>query len=121
MLLRELATNLVENALRYGAEGGAVTVRARTDAGGRAVLEVEDAGRGIPPELRDRVFERFYRVPGEPTPGSGLGLAIVKEIATLHGAAVELADARPPGSPRPGLRVTVTFPPAGAPPGAGPA
>jgi signal transduction histidine kinase len=99
----------VENALRYGAEGGVVTVCVRTDAG-RPVLDVEDAGPGIPAELRGRVFERFYRVPGQTAPGSGLGLAIVKEIATAHGAAVELADARPPGSPRPGLRVRVTFP-----------
>jgi two-component system sensor histidine kinase TctE len=110
VLLRELVTNLVENALRHGAEGGVVTVRTRTGAGGGAVLEVEDAGRGIPAELRARAFERFYRVPGQPAPGSGLGLAIVSEIAARHGAAVELADARPPGSPQPGLRVTVTFP-----------
>jgi two-component system sensor histidine kinase TctE len=121
VLLRELVTNLVENALRYGAEGGAVTVRARAGADGRAALEVEDAGRGIPAALRGRVLERFYRVPGETAPGSGLGLAIVKEIAAAHGAAVELVDALPSGSPRPGLRVTVTFPPAGAPRADGPA
>jgi two-component system sensor histidine kinase TctE len=115
VLLRELVTNLVENALRYAADGGAVTVRVSTAAGGRPVLEVEDAGRGIPAELRARVVERFYRVPGQAAPGSGLGLAIVKEIAARHGATVALADALPPGSPRPGLRVTVTFPGTGAP------
>lgn len=108
VLLRELVANLVDNALRYAADGAAVTVRV---AGGeRPALEVEDCGPGIPEALRRRVFERFYRVPGQAAPGTGLGLAIVREIARAHGAAVELGDARPPGSVPPGLRVVVRFP-----------
>jgi two-component system sensor histidine kinase TctE len=51
---------------------------------------VEDNGPGIAPEVRERVFERFYRV-AQDTEGTGLGLAIVREIAASHGARVELA------------------------------
>ena len=104
-----VVSNLVDNALRYGGSGTAVTVRIKTAAEGRIALEVEDEGPGIPADLRKRVLERFFRVPGQTTPGTGLGLAIVKEIASLHGATLALDDARPPGSPPLGLRVTVSF------------
>lgn len=107
VLLRELVANLVDNALRYAAAGGAVTVR--VGAPEQPTLEVEDCGPGIPEGLRARVFERFYRVPGQTAPGTGLGLAIVREIARAHGASVELSEARPGGVP-PGLRVLVRFP-----------
>jgi signal transduction histidine kinase len=70
----------------------------------RAVLEVLDTGPGIPNELRTRVFDRFYRVPGTTSSGSGLGLAIVRTIArTLH-ATVTL-DENPEG----GLIARVSF------------
>lgn len=108
-LLRELLANLVDNALRYTPRPGAVTVR--VVAGGPVPgLEVEDSGPGIPPVLRQRVFERFYRVPGQAAPGTGLGLAIVKEIAAIHGGTIHLRDARPPGSVSPGLCVVLEFP-----------
>jgi two-component system sensor histidine kinase TctE len=95
-LLRELISNLVDNAITYSATGGRITVRAcRRDAG--VVIEVEDEGIGIPPEERQNVFERFYRVAGAPGGGSGLGLAIVREIAEIHGASVEI---RAPASGR---------------------
>ncbi len=84
-------------------------VRVRAGDGPR--LEVEDSGKGIPAALRQRVFERFYRVPGQTAPGTGLGLAIVKEIARAHGAAIELEDARPADRQLPGLRVALIFPP----------
>ncbi len=109
VMLHELLANLVDNALRYTPAGGAVTVR--VSAGEAPRLEVEDSGPGIAPELRQRVFERFYRVPGLTSPGTGLGLAIVREIAKAHGASLELHDARPVERGSPGLRVTVTFPP----------
>ncbi|MBI5068193.1 MAG: sensor histidine kinase N-terminal domain-containing protein [Deltaproteobacteria bacterium] len=111
VMLRELLANLVDNALRYGGRGGAVTVR--VGGGERPWLEVEDRGPGIPPELRARVFERFYRVPGQLAPGTGLGLAIVREIARQHGAGVELREARGDGSGPPGLVARVNFPAAG--------
>ena len=93
-LLRDLVDNLVDNALRYTPEGGAVTVRCGAEqGGGRALLEVEDSGPGIPAAERERVFSRFVRL-AEHTTGSGLGLAIVRDIALAHGAQVAVLGAR---------------------------
>lgn len=108
--LRTLAGNLIENAVRYTPRGGTVDVAVRGESGA-AILEVVDTGPGIPASHRDRVFDRFYRMDGSEGPGSGLGLAIVKNIADRHGASVRLGD-RAGGV---GLRVTVSFPRAGAP------
>jgi two-component system sensor histidine kinase TctE len=108
LLVRELAANLVENALSYTPPGGEVTVR--TGARDRTpFLEVEDNGPGIPEAEREQVFERFHRVKGTPGEGSGLGLAIVREIAHRHGADVRV---RTPAA-GPGTIVTVSFPPLG--------
>jgi two-component system sensor histidine kinase TctE len=91
VMLRELLSNLIDNALRYTPPAGSVTVRVRTiDGQKRALLEVEDTGPGIPPAERGHVFERFYRILGSNTDGSGLGLAIVREIAQQHNANVEI-------------------------------
>ncbi|HEX2197133.1 MAG TPA: sensor histidine kinase N-terminal domain-containing protein [Burkholderiales bacterium] len=103
-LLREAMTNLVHNAIEYSQRGGRVTVR--TGRSGRhSFVEVEDDGPGIPPQERERVLERFYRVPGTPGTGSGLGLAIVREIAAGHGARVCLHD-----NGNRGCRVALEFP-----------
>lgn len=88
LLLRELLTNLVDNAIKYTPRGGHVTVR--TVASESALVEVEDDGIGIPPEERESVFERFYRVLGTDAEGSGLGLPIAAEIAELHRAKIQL-------------------------------
>ena len=89
LLLRELAKNLIDNAIRYSPAGGHVTCRV---LGGAAttVFEVEDDGIGITEAQAEMVFERFYRVDDATTEGSGLGLAIVREIATLHHATARL-------------------------------
>lgn len=89
LLLTELISNLLDNAIRYTMENGYITVRCYQTAAG-AVLEVEDNGLGIPESLRQRVLERFYRVDGSPGNGCGLGLAIVDEITKLHGATLEI-------------------------------
>jgi two-component system OmpR family sensor kinase/two-component system sensor histidine kinase QseC len=102
--LSALARNLVDNAVRYSPPASTVEVRVR-DEGGEAVLEVDDAGPGIPAAERERVFDRFYRRAATPGEGSGLGLAIVRGVAEQHRATVQLADA-----PVGGLRVTVRFP-----------
>jgi two-component system sensor histidine kinase QseC len=68
-------------------------------------LRVADEGPGIAPDQRDRVFDRFYRVPDQARPGTGLGLAIVRAVLERHAAQVDLATA-PGGS---GLLVTVRF------------
>jgi two-component system OmpR family sensor kinase/two-component system sensor histidine kinase QseC len=102
--LRILVRNLVDNAVRYSPLKGSVQIRCRNrDAGG--VLEVSDAGPGIAPADRERVFDRFYRRAAAQESGTGLGLAIVKAIAERHGAQVVLDDA--PGG---GLCVAVSFP-----------
>jgi len=103
--LGALLRNLVDNALRYTPEGGAVSVRAGVMEGA-PVLEVEDTGPGIPPDQRGRVFERFYRIPGNEEQGSGLGLSIVRRVADLHRADIQLED----GAGGRGLRVRVRFP-----------
>ena len=98
MLLR----NLIDNALRYTPRGGAVSVGCRrTDSG--VELWVQDNGLGIPEPERERVFERFYRLPGQEQFGSGLGLSIVRRIAELYGATVVIEDANP------GARFIVRF------------
>lgn len=88
--LKELATNLAENAVRYTQPGG--QVRMRVLAGSPVELVVEDNGPGIPEQERERVFERFYRILGSNVTGSGLGLSIVSEIAQMHEAQVTLSD-----------------------------
>jgi two-component system sensor histidine kinase TctE len=103
-LLRELLSNLIDNALRYGSPGGRVTVRAQ--AQDRVVLSVEDDGPGIPPHWRASVFDRFIRLPGSHGEGCGLGLAIVKEIAALHGGTAEITD----GENHKGVRIIASFP-----------
>lgn len=106
-LLRELAQNLIDNALRYGRRGGYVTVGLLANDGS-ATLYVEDDGPGIPPESRATVFERFVRLPGSPGDGCGLGLAIVHEIALLHGARAVIGEGEGEGGK--GVRVCVSFP-----------
>lgn len=111
VMLRELLSNLIDNALRYTPAGGSVTVRVRYDYDGAPVLEVEDTGPGIAPAERGHVFERFYRILGSRAPGSGLGLAIVREIAQQHGADVDIFNnPRSVGIKSPGCMFRLTFP-----------
>jgi two-component system sensor histidine kinase TctE len=105
LLLREALANLVHNAIQYSNNGGRVTVRTGQRAG-QSFAEVEDDGPGIAPQERERVLDRFYRVPGTRGTGSGLGLAIVREIAGGHGARIDLTD----GAGARGCRVALTFP-----------
>ena len=84
-----LIKNLVDNAIHYCNEAGHVTIKTYQDEN-HVILEVADNGPGIPEELRERVFERFYRALGNKKSGSGLGLAIVQEITSMHNAKIEL-------------------------------
>jgi two-component system sensor histidine kinase TctE len=77
---------------------------------GKTYVEVEDDGPGIALQERERVLERFYRVPGTPGTGSGLGLAIVREIAAGHGAHIELGEGAWVTNGTKGCRVALTFP-----------
>jgi two-component system sensor histidine kinase TctE len=105
-LLDDLLSNLVDNALKYTPQGGTVTVSAG-EKNGRPFLAVEDSGVGIPTEERQRVRQRFYRMPNSPGHGSGLGLAIVDEIANLYDAALTIES----GAGSVGTRIAVSFAP----------
>jgi len=76
-------SNLISNAVRHTGQGGNVTVRAR-ESDGQVRVEVIDTGEGIAPEYRERIFEKFFQVPGARIGGSGLGLTIAKEIVLAH-------------------------------------
>ena len=89
--LRSALDNLIENALRYTPEGGVVDVQLLHEQGCTA-LEVVDTGPGIAPELLDRVFDRFFRVPGSAPGGSGLGLAIAQAAAQRCGLKLTLRN-----------------------------
>ena len=102
--LQILLRNLVDNAVKYTPGGGTVDISVLSGAGTVAV-QVEDSGPGIPPEERERVFDRFYRVAGSEAAGSGLGLAIIKAIAERHGASLVLGQSERLG----GLAASVTF------------
>jgi len=106
LLLPELIDNLLDNALRYTPEGGAVTVNTGAEEQS-SYLSVEDTGPGIPISERSRVRERFYRVAGTPGDGSGLGLAIAQEVVDRHAGVLEI-DSRD-GSNN-GTRIRVSFP-----------
>jgi two-component system, OmpR family, sensor histidine kinase TctE len=93
VMLREMLSNLIDNAIRYTPAGGRITVRVRPEPAAHVVhLEVEDTGIGIPAAERERVLERFYRILGRDGDGSGLGLAIVREIATMHSGTLAIDD-----------------------------
>jgi two-component system, sensor histidine kinase and response regulator len=99
-LLRRALTNLVENALRHAPPGSVVTLTAATHDGGTH-LRVADAGAGIPPELREMIFDPFVQLEGgsdRPLPtrsGRGLGLAFCKLVARAHGGWIWVEDAAP--------------------------
>jgi heavy metal sensor kinase len=87
--LRQLVTNLLDNAIRFTGPGGSVTLRVE-ETGGRALLRVEDTGEGIPAEHLPHVFERFYQANAARTSGGcGLGLSISRWIVEAHGGSIE--------------------------------
>jgi signal transduction histidine kinase len=94
-MLAQMISNLVENALHHTPAGATITVAVKQAARGPSI-EVADNGPGIPPEERDKVFDRFYRLDrSRTTDGSGLGLSLVKAIASLHGLSIQLEDRKP--------------------------
>lgn len=106
VLLRLIAANLIDNAVKHSPAGAEVAVRL-SNARGSLHLQVMDAGPGVAAGDRRKVFERFYRGRGEQGMGGGLGLTIVEEAVGLLGGQVELKD-RPDGGT--GLVVSVTLP-----------
>jgi heavy metal sensor kinase len=101
-LLRQMISNLLDNAIKFTREGGMVDVQL-CQFGGSYEIAVTDTGCGIPDELQPRIFERFFRADkarvGENGPsGAGLGLAIARSIAELHGGRLTLQHSGPEGS-----------------------
>jgi two-component system, OmpR family, sensor histidine kinase TctE len=94
---------LLDNAITYGNEHGNTLVKLERNP--NVCLIVEDDGPGIPESERQRIFERFYRMPGTAGVGCGLGLAIVKEIADLHKARLQLS----PFNEQVGTRIELKF------------
>ena len=109
LMLHEMVSNLVDNAIRYTPAGGHVILRVRATPSG-ALLQVEDSGEGIAEAEREKVFRPFYRSSASLATnqdGTGLGLAIVRDIAMLHGAGITLAE----GADGRGLKISIGFPP----------
>jgi signal transduction histidine kinase len=108
LLLAQAIGNLIDNALKYAQENGAITVEALRGPDGAVEIAVSDDGPGIPDEEKPKVLERFYRGDASRgTPGAGLGLSLVAAVAKLHGGMLRLTDSHP------GLRATLVLSPAG--------
>ncbi len=107
--LHNLLSNLMQNAVKYNVEGGSVWVRIETDDR-HLYLSVKDTGIGIPPEMKSRVFERFFRVDkgrSRNIGGTGLGLAIVKHLVNLYNGTIQLDSEPGKGSL---FRISLTYP-----------
>ncbi|TCZ74748.1 ATP-binding protein [Flaviaesturariibacter aridisoli] len=91
--IRQVLTNLVENAIKYGRQQGSITASIYNTDGRNILVEISDDGMGIPQDALARVFERFYRTPGgrgRDVTGSGLGLSICKHIIEAHGHTIHV-------------------------------
>jgi heavy metal sensor kinase len=98
--MKQVVVNLLDNAIKYTPAGGKIGISVKA-SGGKAVLEVEDNGLGIPAEARPHIFERFFRVDkarSREMGGAGLGLSIVKSICTAHGGKVDFTSVEGKGS-----------------------
>lgn len=88
--LRSLFDNLLDNALRHSPPGSEIELRLSEDGRGARWVDLIDAGPGLPETMRERVFDRFFRMPDAPPGGSGLGLAIARQAGLRHGLHIEL-------------------------------
>jgi two-component system OmpR family sensor kinase len=93
--IRQVLVNLIENAKRFSSNKSSIEVGVGQKTEDDVIIEVIDHGEGIPKQLRDKIFERFYRADNSrnrETGGTGLGLAIVKEIVLLHKGRIEVRE-----------------------------
>jgi two-component system, OmpR family, phosphate regulon sensor histidine kinase PhoR len=99
--LRQVLSNLVDNAIKYGRTGGRTVVGAEAWPGDGVEMRVQDDGPGVPAEAQARIFERFYRVDkarSREQGGTGLGLAIVKHVVQAHGGEVRISSEQGSGT-----------------------
>jgi len=112
--LAQALANIIDNAIKYTPEGGAVKLRARRRSNGEIEFSVTDTGPGVPESDRERVTQRFVRLDNSRTePGSGLGLSLVQAVMEAHNGRITLDEG--PGvydGYGPGLRVALVLPPA---------
>ncbi len=92
IMLSEAMENLMDNAGRYGCPDGGEVCLDLDFNDEDVVIRVTDSGQGIPEDVRDRVFDRFFRISDDASGGCGLGLAIVRQVAEAHGGSVRIAD-----------------------------
>jgi two-component system phosphate regulon sensor histidine kinase PhoR len=98
--LAEVLINLFDNSMKYNEKEKYIAVRTLSEQG-KIILEVEDKGIGIPEDARERIFDKFYRVPrrkGEKQKGTGLGLTLVKNIVNAHKAEIKVTSTPGQGS-----------------------
>ncbi|MFI5380174.1 MAG: ATP-binding protein [Tepidisphaerales bacterium] len=95
--IQHVFSNLLTNALKYTPPGGRVRIFTATEDGG-VRFSIEDTGAGIPQVYQGRIFERFFRVPGQPVKGAGLGLAIAQEVVKAHGGRITVESQEGKGS-----------------------
>lgn len=108
-LLFQMVSNLIDNAIKYTPEEGDIRVAVENVAG-EAVLEVSDAGIGVPDSEKENIFQRFYRVgKSRSLPGNGLGLSLVNAVTDIHQGRIELADRRE-NTEFPGLTFRIFLP-----------
>jgi two-component system, OmpR family, sensor kinase len=111
--IRQVITNLMANAIRFTSDDGPIDIRVSVDdAAERAMIEVIDHGEGIPPQIREKIFQRFWRADTSrtrETGGSGLGLAIVSSIVSAHNGVVDVVE-----TPGGGATFRVSLPLAGS-------
>ena len=92
-LINQVIYNLIENAIKYSDPNEIVNVRLEKKNGAKTVISITDKGEYIPPELQNKIFERFFRSEtsrNRDTGGAGLGLSVVKSIVEMHGGAIEV-------------------------------
>lgn len=100
-ILRRAIINLLDNAIKYTRAGGRIRLRIKRLKNGKAAIEIMDQGPGIPPEHREKIFERFYRIEkgrSRDTGGTGLGLAIARWAVEANGGRIELESEEGRGS-----------------------
>jgi two-component system OmpR family sensor kinase len=111
--IRQVITNLMANAIRFTSDDSPIDIRVSIDdAAERAMIEVIDHGEGIPPQIREKIFQRFWRADTSrtrETGGSGLGLAIVSSIVAAHNGTVDVVE-----TPGGGATFRISLPLAGS-------